>query len=171
MKSTYLSVIDLSVIDLSAMDLSAMDCVFAFFKKVVYLYLIRGWNTSLTGLPAEGSEPGPVPHLLGDVVVRRDIGTVCDLAAWDPGRFWMTTAVYRPTLLSYDRAARGALVTDQRAVIAGSARTPLPGASRVGDAYIVDSDNGGYRADKGWDACTGLGTLIGERIVQALGSA
>jgi hypothetical protein len=70
-------------------------------------------------------------------------------------------------------------MTDERAVIAGSARTPLPGASRVGDGINAAARAVGLlgrvaqmnAAGKGWGACTGLGTPIGERIVQALGSA
>ncbi|OLE23680.1 MAG: hypothetical protein AUG44_21500 [Actinobacteria bacterium 13_1_20CM_3_71_11] len=36
---------------------------------------------------------------------------------------------------------------------------------------ITSGDNGGYHAGTGWDACTGLGTPLGERIVHALGGA
>jgi kumamolisin len=33
---------------------------------------------------------------------------------------------------------------------------------------IVDGDNGAYRAQPGWDACTGLGRPIGSAILGAL---
>jgi len=33
---------------------------------------------------------------------------------------------------------------------------------------IIDGDNGDYRASKGWDACTGLGTPHGENLLKAL---
>jgi kumamolisin len=36
---------------------------------------------------------------------------------------------------------------------------------------ITSGDNGSYHAGPGWDACTGFGSPIGGRIVQALGSA
>jgi kumamolisin len=40
------------------------------------------------------------------------------------------------------------------------------------DAFvdITDGDNGSYRAGTGWDACTGLGSPVGDRIVPVLGA-
>jgi kumamolisin len=35
---------------------------------------------------------------------------------------------------------------------------------------IVDGTNGGYHARDGWDACTGLGSPIGGRLLRALTS-
>ena len=34
---------------------------------------------------------------------------------------------------------------------------------------IVTGDNGAYTAGPGWDACTGLGSPDGERLLAALG--
>jgi kumamolisin len=41
-------------------------------------------------------------------------------------------------------------------------------ASPAAFTDIVDGDNGGYHAGPGWDACTGLGSPRGERIVAIL---
>lgn len=46
-----------------------------------------------------------------------------------------------------------------------------PGTAAPGFRDIVSGDNGAYRAKKGWDPCTGLGSPVGTAIVARLGGA
>jgi kumamolisin len=63
-------------------------------------------------------------------------------------------------------AALIALINEKTGRPAGFVNPKLYAAGQLRD--IVDGDNGAYRAGAGWDACTGLGSADGAKVLAAL---
>ena len=63
-------------------------------------------------------------------------------------------------------AALIALVNQKTGRSAGFVNPKLYAAGALRD--ITDGDNGAYRAGAGWDACTGLGSADGAKVLAAL---
>jgi len=68
-------------------------------------------------------------------------------------------------------AALVALINEKRGRPAGFLNPVLyqPSVASTGFRDITDGNNGAYRAQPGWDACTGLGSPNGDQLLTALG--
>jgi kumamolisin len=141
------------------------------------------WNQLATGNGATG---GGVSQHFGMPAYQRDAGVPANPAG-RPGRGVPDVAGNADPGTGYRIRVNG-----QDVVIGGtSAVSPLwagltalvnelGGGTRVGAPHarlyttpnalrdIVGGDNGGYEADPGWDACTGLGVPNGQSTVDAL---
>lgn len=124
------------------------------------------WQDSVS-VPATASAGRGVPDVAGDADPDTGYQVLVDGQRMVIGGTSAVAPLWAALIARLVQAtgARGGLL--QPALYAGATAT----ATSPGFRDIVTGDNGAYRAQPGWDACTGLGVPVGDELVTTLHGA
>ena len=133
------------------------------------VYSLPSWQKAASGVKRSGTGAAGrgVPDVAGDASPETGYSIIADGTAQVVGGTSAVAPLWAALTARLAESLGRSPGWLPPALYAGVA----PGVVAPGFRDIVSGDNGAYRAGKGWDACSGLGSPVGTEIATRLGAA